>query len=281
MENLHQNYDPVFKEAMVLFKDKALDFLGLTGIAPITEPLRTESVEIEIKIAFRDLTFGLDDGRGANFENEVDLSNDDMLRFSGYNSWLSRAYKREFITVIFVKNPTKITELRTEQMHFKPIIVQCSDIDADAMLNDLQKDISAGRPINELKLVYLPLFHSVNLNPNDLFKESAKLIKELQIDDEQKRKIYALSVVLASKVVDKSTIEAVLEEVKKMGNVILEIAESMGEKRGIVIGAERREEEIARNMLSKGFKLSDILETTGIDVDKLSEMRDSLRVKTV
>ena len=281
MENLHQNYDPVFKEAMVLFKDKALDFLGLTGIAPITEPLRTESVEIEIKVAFRDLTFGLDDGRGANFENEVDLSNDDMLRFSGYNSWLSRAYKREFITVIFVKNPTKITELRTEQMHFKPIIVQCSDIDADAMLNDLQKDISAGRPINELKLVYLPLFHSVNLNPNDLFKESAKLIKELQIDDEQKRKIYALSVVLASKVVDKSTIEAVLEEVKKMGNVILEIAESMGEKRGIVIGAERREEEIARNMLSKGFKLSDILETTGIDVDKLSEMRDSLRVKTV
>ena len=70
MEQVHKNYDPVFKEALVLYKDKALDFLGLTGIDPITESLRTESVEIEIKIAFRDLTFGLGDGRGANFEND-------------------------------------------------------------------------------------------------------------------------------------------------------------------------------------------------------------------
>ena len=99
------------------------------------------------------------------------------------------------------------------------------------MLSDLQKDIAAGKPINELKLVYLPLFRSVKFNPNELFKESAKLTKELQVDDEQKRKIYALSVVLASKVVDKSTIKAVLEEVKKMGNVILEVSESMGERR--------------------------------------------------
>ena len=59
---IHQNYDPVFKEAMSLYKDKALDFLGLTDIAPITEPLQTESVEIEIKVAFRDWTFSTQDG---------------------------------------------------------------------------------------------------------------------------------------------------------------------------------------------------------------------------
>ena len=146
MEYIHQNYDSVFKEAMVLFKNKALDFLGLTDIPSITEPLRTESVEIEIKIAFRDLVFGTNDDRGINFENEVDLSDDDMARFGGYNLWLKRAYKREFITVIFVKNPTKIKELRTEQITFTPVIVQCSEIDADEMLNSLQKDIAEGSP---------------------------------------------------------------------------------------------------------------------------------------
>ena len=44
MNKIHKNYDYVFKEALSLYKDKALDFLGLTNIAPITEPLRTETV---------------------------------------------------------------------------------------------------------------------------------------------------------------------------------------------------------------------------------------------
>ena len=277
----HQNYDLVFKEAMVLFKDKALDFLGLTGIAPITEPLRTESVEIEVKIEFRDLTFGTEDGRGVHFEEEVDLSNDDMLRFNGYNSWLSRAYKREFITVVFVKNPTTVTELRTEQVHFKPIIVQCSKVDADAMLDELQKDITDGKSINELKLVYLPLFKSVKFSPTELFKESTKLIKDLQVDDGYKRKMYALSIVLAGKVVDKSALEAAKEEVLKMGNVIIEVFEKHGEERGMIIGAVRQQEEIACKMLYKGFKLSEINELTGVDLNRLNEIRKTLRLEAV
>ena len=180
MEIPHQNYDPVFKEAMTLYQDKALDFLGLTGIAPITEPLRTESVEIEIKIEFRDLTFGTQDGRGLHFENEVDLSADDLLRFGSYNIGLSRVYKREFLTVIFVKNPTQLKELRTAQLLFEPIIVQCSNFDADAILDRLEKDIAAGVPVNELELVYLPLFQSTKFSPTEIFKESTRLIGELQ-----------------------------------------------------------------------------------------------------
>jgi len=273
MEKIHQNYDAVFKEALVLYKDKALDFLGLMGIAPITEPLRTESVEIEVKIAFRDLTFGLSDGRGANFENEVDLSNEDMIRFGGYNLWLSRAYNREFITVIFVKNPTKIRELRTEQMHFKPIIVQCSEIDADAMLSDLQRDIAAGKPVNELKLVYLPLFRSINFNPTELFQESTKLINELQVDDGSKMKIYALSIVLAGKVVDAAILEAARKVVSLMGNVIIEVFENYGK--------ELKQEEIARKMLIDNFKPSDIIKYTGIDVDRLSELHDIVRKESI
>ena len=165
----YKNYDAVFKDAMVLFQNKALDFLGLTGIAPITEPLRTENAAVEIKSEFMDLTFGTEDGRGLHFEEEVDLSKDDMLRFAAYHVNLSRTYKREFVTVVFVKNPTALTEVRTEQLAFKPIIVQCSKIDADTILGRLKEDIKEGRPVNELEAIYLPLFHSKKLSPTALF----------------------------------------------------------------------------------------------------------------
>ena len=48
MEIPHTNIDLTFKESLSLFKGKALDFLGLTNISPITEHLGTESVQIEV-----------------------------------------------------------------------------------------------------------------------------------------------------------------------------------------------------------------------------------------
>ena len=273
MNKIHKNYDYVFKEALSIYKDKVLDFLGLTNIAPITEPLRTETVEIEIKSEFRDLTFATTDGRGLHLEEEIDLSLDDLKRFGSYNLGLSRAYNREFMTVIFVKNPTTLTELSTEQLIFKPIVVQCSTIDADVMLAKLKQDVDDGKPINELELVYLPLFNSIKFSPTELFLESTGLIKNLQTDDDSKRKLYALSAVLASKVVDRATIEELFEEVKMMGNVILEVAEEFG--------AKRQQEETVKKMLLKDCKLSDIIEFTGIDVDRLSEIREDLRAKAI
>ena len=67
-KDIPMNYDRVFKNAVTVFKDKTLDFLGLHDIAPISEPLRTENVEIIVKSELADLTFSLKDGRGINFE---------------------------------------------------------------------------------------------------------------------------------------------------------------------------------------------------------------------
>ena len=56
-------------------------------------------------------------------------------------------------------------------------------------------------------------------------------------------------------------------------NVIFKVLEEIGEERG----AERRQEEIAIKMLNEGVKLSDIIKFTGVDVDRLDELRESLR----
>ena len=159
-QDIHKNYDYVWKEALILYMSKILEFLELHDIAPIAEPLRTENTQIDIKSELADLTFALADGRGINFEEEVKLSKDDLLRFAGYNIWLSREYGRELITVVLVKQTVTISELKTEQLHFKPFIVDCSKIDADALLEKLKNNIRDGKEINELELIYLPLFAS-------------------------------------------------------------------------------------------------------------------------
>jgi len=269
----HRNYDPVFKEALVLFKDKTLDFLGLTNIAPIGESLSTETVDVEISWEFKDLAFATQDGKGIHFEEEVALSRDDLLRFCGYNISLERVHGRKFITVVFVKNHATITELKSEQIQFKPIIVQCTQIDADAMLSRLKKDIADGKPVNELELVYLPLFNSTKYSPTQLFKESTDLIRALQVDDIRKRKIYALSILLAIKVVDQSQLEEALKEASIMGNVILETAEK--------IGADRQKEIFARKLLKKGFDSLEVVDLVDISVEQVRELREAIRDEAV
>ena len=116
-------------------------------------------------------------------------------------------------------------------------------------------NVAENKPINELELVYLPLFHSRKFTPTELFKESTGLIKNLQVDDDRKRKIFALSIVLANKVVEQSQLKAALEEVIKMGNVILETVEEYGEKRGRM----NEKEETAHKMISKGYDSLEII----------------------
>ena len=69
----------------------------------------------------------------------------------------------------------------------------------------------------------------------------------LIVDDNSKQKAYALSIVLASKVVEQVQLDEALKEVILMGNIIIETAEKIGERRG----AERREEEIAKTCWQK------------------------------
>ena len=88
------NYDLGFKEAITLFKDKALDFFGIDELSAITEPLPTESNQVEVKSLFRDLVFATTDGRGLHFEEEISLSQDDIWRFLDYNVSLYRIHKR-------------------------------------------------------------------------------------------------------------------------------------------------------------------------------------------
>jgi len=220
------------------------------------------------------LVFATSNGKGLHLEEEIALSEDDLWRFLDYNVSLYRIHKRVFNTVIFVKEPTTLAGIDLERLTFKPIIVQCANIDADAMLEELKRDIEDGKPVNELKLVYLPLFRGNALDATGLFLESTKLIRDMKVEDQFKQKVLFLAVLIAGKVVDPKVLNQIYEEVRLMGtgNVILDVAEEYGEKRGI----ERNKEETARKMLSDNFDVLDIIKYTGIDAERLKELRDTI-----
>jgi hypothetical protein len=272
MKDGQKIYDRVFKEALVLFKDKTLSFLGLEGLAPIMEPLTVENTEIEIKSEFADLTFRLGDDRGLHFEEEVHLSPKDLIRFCKYHIWLSEKYAIEFISVIFVRDPVQTRALNWEQLKFTPIVIDCSTIDADAILAKLRRGMAEGAPVNELELIYLPLFRSETLTPTGLFKASQALIQELPTDDRLKQKICALSILLAGKIVAPPELAAAWKEVKRMGNIILEFAEAQGFKDGMTEGVAQNTEATALKMRTKGYDPQEIIELTGIDPERLREI---------
>jgi len=65
------------------------------------------------------------------------------------------------------------------------------------------------------------------------------------------------------------------------GHVLLDVAEEYGEKRGIKLGEVRQQEGTAKRMLAKGCKLSEIIEFTGIGIDRLGELQESMRNEAV
>jgi hypothetical protein len=83
--------------------------------------------------------------------------------------------------------------------------------------------------------------------------------------------------VLANKVVDKDQLNTALEEVLKMGNVILETVEEYGIKKG----EEKNRMEIVKKMLAENCDPLDIIRYTGISVEQLHEMREAVRSKAV
>jgi len=275
----HKNYDLGFKEAMTLFKDKTLDFFGIADIGTITESLATESVEFEVKSLFRDLVFATSKGKGLHLEEEIVLSEDDLWRFLDYNVSLCRVHKRIFDTVIFVKEPTTLTGIDFERLMFKPIIVQCANIDADAMLDELKRDIEAGKPVNELKLVYLPLFKGKTLDATGLFLESAKLVRSMKAEDWLKQKVLSLAMLISGKVVDSEALNQIYDEVEMMntGNAFWDVATA----RGAINGAREKSEEVALKLLSDNFDVLDIIRYTGIDAERLKELRDTMNTEAL
>ena len=271
IEDVHDNYDAAFKDAVSVFKDKALGFFGLSDDLLIGEPLRTEKKEVRVETEFSDLTFRLSDGRGFHAEEQVDLSKDDLLRFCGYHVDLVREYGCDFLTVVFVKNPVRDVVLDLSMLRFTPRVVDCSKIDGDEKLADLKEKLQRGEPLNELEVIYLPLFKSSQLSPEGLLRESALIIRQMRTKDEgQRLKMVALALMVSDKLVSKEILEDIWREIRMMKLKILEFAEEKGVEIGMAMGID--ETLMVIKLAAQGKTAEQIAEASGIVLEKVEDI---------
>ena len=290
MQNVdtHHNFDKVFKESLELFLGGKLDFFDVMLDGVITQILATEFTETATKKAFADLAFLLSILKGVHFEMEIDLSLDDLLRFAGYNIDLTRKHKVPFLTVIITLNKPKITEYVSDTISFKPIIICLKDRDGDAAFTDMAEKLERGEPINELELVYLPLYGSKSGKTiYELLSSAIKLTAKIPQSPTKVDKLRSLLILQMGKFVNDEEFFRVLEENSMIleNNAAVRVLERRGMERGVKIGEKRGEENglarAALAMLKEDMDVQKIAQMLSQPIDWVKDLQNRQPEATV
>ncbi|MCL1997818.1 MAG: hypothetical protein FWG65_03535 [Turicibacter sp.] len=244
---LAHNKDSVFKDSFTLFLNRSLDFLDADLEGQISEILSPETTSVE---AIGDLAvkvFSKMSGTfGVHKEFETHISNDDLMRFGGYNLYLSRKHKIPFTTIIITENKPTVKEYTNQSITFKPKIIYLKERDGDATLQKISEQLANGEPVNELELVYLPLYGSKQGTTMYEFLSAAlKLTPQIGETAAISKKLQMLLVFLTIRNADKNHIKKILEENMDIleNNAGIQALLEIGEDKGVEKGRERGREE--------------------------------------
>ena len=272
----YHSEDKVFKQSFNIFKGKSLDFLDSEMNDNIIEVLTNEYTETKTKKQFTDLVFKLSDTKGRHHEWEHEISIEDLKRFASYNIDLSREYKKlNFETVIITNKPPKAREYINDSIIFKPRIIVLSERNGDEAIAKLKKQIENGEPINELELIYLPMYSSPSgKSKTDLLSTSLKLSHRAIKDTETRKKMQDLLILLVSKYLSDEEFKKVLEDNMAIleDNAAVRVLGKLGEERGIERGVEKKAKETAIKMLKEGFNLDTISRIIEMPIQWIEEI---------
>ena len=296
------NQDKVIKEALEIFKGKTLEFLDEKLDGEIVDVLSSEITETTTKKAYSENAYKLSTNEGLHVEWEAGISKDDLMRFASYNIDLSRKHKIPFVTVIVTAKPHGIKRYCNPSLTFTPRIINLKGRDADSALNQIEEKLSKGEPVNELQLIYLPLYSSKSgKTVAELLAQAMKLTPRVAKGVFELNKLQSLLVLLCGSIVKKEDMGKILEEnmFKIQGNSFLEIlkertleAMEQGHERGLEQGLEQGLEKgleqglergleqgvanVAKKMIKRNDDFSLISELTGLSMQKLNELKAEL-----
>ena len=236
---LAHNKDSVFKDSFTIFLDKSLEFLDADLAGQISEILSPETTAVEtigdfaVKVTNKKRIFGVHN------EFETDVSKDDFIRFGVYNLVLSRKHKIPFTTIIITENRPAKMEYVNGSITFKPKIICLNERDGDATLQKIKQQLANGEPINELELVYLPMYGSNQGTTMYEFLESAiQLTPQISDNAQITKKLQLLLLFLTLRTADTSKIKKILEDNMTITNdhpvvqALLEIGNDRGRAEG-------------------------------------------------
>jgi len=262
------NKDKVLKEGLSLFKNSSLAFLdsSLTGV--VTDILSTEITETTTKKAYADNALKLSTNQGIHHEWEVDISNDDMKRFASYHIDLSRMHNLIFTTVVITAKKPDVTQYVSPSMIFTPKIINLADRDADAALEKIEAKLKAGEPVNELELIYLPMYTAKSgKSTADLLDIAIKLVpRAAQGDKHKKKKLHSLLILLTGTFITDDELNTILEANMRIldDHPAVRVLEARGHRKAM--------ERVAVSMLEEGDDYPKVSRVTGLDVDRIATL---------
>jgi len=264
----YQNEDKVFKQSFSVFKGKSLDFLDSEMSDNIMEVLTNEYTETKTKKQFTDLVFKISETKGRHHEWQHEVTIKDLKRFASYNIDLSREYENlDFETVVITNKPPKAIQYINSSITFKPRIIVLSERNGDEAIAKITRQIENGEAINELELIYLPMYNSPSgKSKTDLLSISLKLSYKAIKNIEIRKKTQDLLILLVSKYLSD-------EEFKKVWEDNMSILEDNAAVRVFgKLGEERKTKETAIKMLKEGLSLDIISRIIDMPISWIEEL---------
>ena len=160
--------------------------------------------------------------------------------------------------------------------------------DGDAKLAEIKESIAKGEPVNELELIYLPLYKSKYKSIVEMVTEVITLAREATDDISIYQKIVVLTALVTNKFIKEEEYKALWEEIRMIIDEIkilkfarqdgIEEGIEQGIEQGIVRGIEQGFQQVfnVNKMLKKGKAIDEISKETGMSEEQILKIKDEL-----
>jgi hypothetical protein len=261
-----------------VYTGRTLEFLDSEFSGEVTAILSTEITETTTKKAHSDNALKLSTNKGIHTEWEVQISEDDLIRFASYNADLSRKHKIPFTTIVLTTKKPSITSYANPSLTFTPKIINLKERDADKILAEIDRKLQAKEQgdINPLEVIYLPLYGSESgLTTPELLDKAIKLTPNVVPDKQSEQKLQDLVILLTSTFVSDEELNKILEDNMRIleDNRAVRVLENRGR------GQEKID--IALNMLRDGDDAPKVSRITGLDLSRVAELQKELQAHAV
>lgn len=275
--------DAVFKKAMEIFKQSAVDFFNID--TKIIAPAETEIKNIEVKTNYTDYLFYTEDGNYLHFEFQTTDKKNDIKRFLYYDASLFYREKRKIETIVIyssdIENVENNIDAGSIKYNTKPFYMK--NINGDEKLEYLNKKITANEKITDndiLTLTFLPLMSSKE-------SKSSRALKSLDlaenIKDRQSRlNCISMLYILLDKFGDLESKKILKERISmtEIGRMIRDEGKEEGKKEGkielVIKQLIKKFKKVPDNYIDKIKNLSDdsleIIATDIFDMEKVEDL---------
>ena len=256
----HNAEDIIMKNMFDLMKGGALMFFGINK--NIVAPTRTEQTQLTVQTNTIDSSYLLEDGSIIHLEFQTTKSQDDLYRFMVSAAVLANKEKKPVHTIVIysAEIDSAPDSIDLGSLYYKVGNHYMIEFDGDLIYNGIVGKISKGERLTKNDIMSFAL-HPLMKSKDDKFTRFLNCVGLMKnIDDKTEyEQIKAMILLMAEKFLSDDELKIIKEQMSGM-----RIGEMFKTDKAI---------EIARKLINQGNSLESIADATGLDIEKLEELK--------